>query len=254
MMETVKLRKADIFSGTIISLFGVWVVSQALRMPMKDSWGGVQNVWFVSPALFPLFVGSIITVLGIALVVNALKTVGVAGLKNTFGWLISPELMHFLRSEAMFRFHAVVVLLFSFVFLNISRVDFFLCSVLFLCAFITMFYLDDPALLIRMLRFYLAGTVGFILWFVLGIPAFLEATVPYPSDWLTLVFILLYCGYVFNLIRSQTRLRKKYKTGLILSVAAPFTIGSVFKYFLLVPMPTEGLIVAVMDAVRYWDF
>jgi hypothetical protein len=254
MMETVKLRKADIFSGTIIGLFGLRVVSQALRMPMKDSWGGVQNVWFVSPALFPLFVGGIIVVLGIALVVNALKTVGLSGLTDTLGWLISPELMRFLKSEAMIRFHAIVVLLFSFVFLNISRIDFFLCSVLFLCAFITMFYLDDPALLIRMLRFYLAGTVGFIVWFLLGIPEVLEATLPYSSDWLTFVFILLYCIYVFKLTADRPRLRKKYKTGLIVAIAAPFTIGSIFKYFLLVPMPTEGLIVAVMDAVRYWDF
>ena len=254
MLETEKLRKADIFSGTIISLFGLWVVGQALKMPMKDSWGGVQNVWFVSPALFPLLVGSIITVLGIVLVVNALKTVGVAELKDTLGWLISTELMHFLKSEAMIRFHAIVVLLFSFVFLNISRIDFFLCSVLFLCAFITMFYLDDPALLVRMLRFYLAGTVGFILWFALGAPGILEAMVPYPSDWLTLGFTIFYSIYVFHLIRHQPRLRKKYRTGLVLSVVAPFTIGSIFKYFLLVPMPTEGLIVAVMDAVRYWDF
>ena len=35
-------------------------------MPMKDTWGGVQNVWFVSPALFPLFVGAMIMLLGAA--------------------------------------------------------------------------------------------------------------------------------------------------------------------------------------------
>jgi hypothetical protein len=35
---------------------------------------------------------------------------------------------------------------------------------------------------------------------------------------------------------------------MIVSLVAPFSIGSIFKYFLLVPMPTEGLIVAVMDA------
>ncbi len=254
MLETEKLRKADIFSGTIISLFGLWVVGQALKMPMKDSWGGVQNVWFVSPALFPLFVGGIIILLGIALVVNALKIVGVSGLKDTLGWLKSPELMHFLKSEAMIRFHAIVVLLFSFVFLNVPRIDFFLCSVLFLCAFITMFYLDDPSLLVRMLGMYLAGTVGFIVWFLLGIPEVMEVTLPYSSDWLTLVFTLCYCLYVSHLIRYRPRLQKKYKTGLIVAIVAPFTIGSIFKYFLLVPMPTEGLIVAIMDAVRYWDF
>lgn len=254
MMEIEKLRKADIFSGLVISLFGLWVVSQAMKMPMKDSWGGVQNVWFVSPALFPLFVGSMIALLGIGLVINALKTVGFSGLAETLSWLKSPELICFLKSEAMIRFYAIVVLLFSFVFLMIPRIDFFLCSVLFLSGFITMFYLDDPGLLIRMLRVYLFGTAVFVLWFAVGIPAVLEASLPYPSDWLSLAFILLYCIFVFRLIRGNAALRKKYKTGLILSVAAPFTIGPIFKYFLLVPMPFEGLIVVAMDAVWYWDF
>lgn len=254
MMEAEKLRKADIFSGFIIILFGLWVVIQALRMPMKGSWGGVQNVWFVSPALFPLFVGGIIALLGIALVIKALNTVGLAGLTDTLSWLKSRDLFRFLKSDAMMRFHAIVLLLFSFVFLNVPRIDFFLCSVLFLSAFITMFYLDDPALLIRMLRIYLAGTLACMVWFALGLAERLETTLPYPSDWLTLAFIILYCFIVFKMTHGRATLRKRYKTGLILAVAAPFSIGSVFKYFLLVPMPTEGLIVAVMDAIRYWDF
>jgi hypothetical protein len=41
---------------------------------------------------------------------------------------------------------------------------------------------------------------------------------------------------------------------LILAVATPFVIGPIFKYLLLVPMPTEGLVVAAMDAVRYLEF
>ena len=254
MLSTDKLRKADIFSGAIISLFGLWIISQALKMPMKDSWGGVQNVWFVSPALFPLFVGGVIVLLGIGLVVHALKIVGAAGLKDTFVWLKSRDLLRFLKSDAMMRFHAIVILLFSFVFLNVPRIDFFIASVLFLSAFITMFYLDDPKLLIKMLRVYLAGTILLILWFVLGFPAVLDPQVPYSSDWLALIFTVGYCSYAFRLTRGSALLRKKYKTGMILSVAAPFTIGPVFKYFLLVPMPTEGLIVVVMDAIRYWDF
>jgi len=56
MLEKEQLRKADIFSGLAIFLFGLFIVLMASEMPMKDSWGGVQNVWYVSPALFPLFV------------------------------------------------------------------------------------------------------------------------------------------------------------------------------------------------------
>ena len=75
-----------------------------------------------------------------------------------------------------------------------------------------------------------------------------------PTPQCTLVFILTYCILVFRMIRGNPTLRKKYRTGLILALAAPFTIGPIFKYFLLVPMPFEGLVVAVMDAVWYWDF
>jgi len=254
MMEKDKLRKADMFSGGIITLFGLWVVSQGLNMPMKGSWGGVQNVWFVSPALFPLFVGAMIALLGLLLIHTALKSVGTAGFASTLRWLMSAELIVFLKIPAMMRFYAIVVLFLSFVFLNIPRVDFFLCSVLFLFAFITMFYFDDDALLKRLLFFFIAGTVCFILYFVSGLPALLEPVVPYPGDWLTLVFLAAYGAYARVVIRNSPELRKKYRLSLILSITAPFLIGPIFKYFLLVPMPTEGLVVTLMDAIRYWDF
>jgi len=254
MMDKDKLRKADIFSGSIIMLFGLWIISQALQMPMKDSYGGVQNVWYVSPALLPLFVGSMIALLGALLIRIALKTVGLQGLTDTLHWLGSTALIHFLRTPALFRFYAMIVLFFSFVFLNIPRIDFFLCAILFLIVFITMFYFDDDVLLKKMLYFYLAGTVAFLAFFSLGLSKTLEATLPYPGDWLTLAFIMAYGIYVWILIRNVPPLRKKYRTALILTVVAPFTIGPIFKYFLLVPMPTEGMVVAVLDAIWYWDF
>lgn len=254
MMEKDKLRKADIFSGGAIFLVGLWIISQSLKMPMKDSWGGVQNVWFVSPAIFPLFVGAMISLLGAMLVRTALKTVGRQGLVEVLRWLGSTELLTFLKSAANARFFAMVLLLFSLVYLNIPRIDFFLCSVLFLIVFITMFYFDDGALLRKMLRFYLLGTLGFLCYFVFGFDDLMNPLVPYFRDWLTIVFIAAYGRYTRGLVQQQPALKRKYKISLILSLAAPFIIGPIFKYLLLVPMPTEGLVVVVMDAVRYWDF
>jgi hypothetical protein len=254
MMDKEKLRKADIFSGGVIMLFGMWIISQAIQMPMKDSWGGVQNVWYVSPALFPLLVGAMITLLGALLVRKALHTVGRKGLMDVLNWLGSASLVHYLKTPAVFRFYAMTLLFFSFVFLNIPRIDFFLCAILFLIVFITMFYFDDDRLLKKMLCFYLVGTIVFLVYFSLGLSDTLEASLPYPGDWLTLVFIIAYCIYVWTLIRSVPPLRKKYRTALILAVVAPFTIGPIFKYFLLVPMPTEGVVVAALDALWYWDF
>ncbi len=76
MLDKEKLRKADVFSGIVFFLFGLWIVYQAFKMPMKDSWGGVMNVWYVSPALMPLFIGFTIMLLGAMLCRVALKSIG----------------------------------------------------------------------------------------------------------------------------------------------------------------------------------
>ena len=254
MMETDKLRKADIFSGGVIFLFGVWVVSQALKMPMKDSWGGVQNVWYVSPAIFPLFVGAMISLLGALLVRKALATVGVAGFKSVIAWLASSELTAFLKTSAMMRFYAIVALFFTFVFVNIPRVDFFLCAVLFLLVFITMFYFDEAAMLKKLLWFFLGGSLVLLLLFVTGLAARLSVILPYAADWLTLIFIVAYGAYSRWAVATDAELGRKFRLALILAVVAPLLIGSIFKFLLLVPMPTEGMVALALDAAWYSIF
>jgi hypothetical protein len=254
MLEKEKLRKADVYSGIVIFLFGAWIVWQASKMPMKDSWGGVQNVWFVSPALFPLFVGAMIMLLGFLLARTALKTIGMKAFGDTLQWLFSQNLLQFLNTVPVLRFYAITVLFLALVFLNISRIDFFLSAVLFLSVFITMFYFDEAVLLKKLFFFYLAGTVFFIFYFALGLEGLLSPVLPFAKDILTLVFILGYCLYAWRLIRSNPLLRKKYRTGLIVAVVSPFVVGVIFKYFLLVPMPAEGMVVALLDAIWYFDF
>jgi hypothetical protein len=156
MLEKEKLRKADVYSGIIIFLFGAWIVWQASKMPMKDSWGGVQNVWFVSPALFPLFVGGMIMLLGLLLVRTALKTIGLKAFGNTLQWLFSKELFQFLNSMSNLRFYAIATLFLALVYLYIPRIDFFLSAILFLNVFILMFYFDEAELL-KKLFFFLPG-------------------------------------------------------------------------------------------------
>ena len=109
MLEKDTLRKADIFSGSIIFLFGLFVVYQALQMPMKDTYGGVQNVWYVSPAIFPLFIGAVIALLGLALVGIALKSVGRQQLAAVLQYLAGPEFRAFLKDPATIRFYAIVL-------------------------------------------------------------------------------------------------------------------------------------------------
>ena len=82
----------------------------------------------------------------------------------------------------------------------------------------------------------------------------LSQVLPFAKDILTLAFILGYCLYAWQLIRSNPLLRKKYRTGLIVAVVAPVLVGLIFKYFLLVPMPAEGMVVALVDAIWYFEF
>ena len=254
MLKQENLRKADVYSGAAIFLFGLWVVLQALKMPMKDSWGGVQNVWYVSPAIFPLFVGCMIMLLGGLLCRTALKTIGVKAFAETARWLSSKALLQFLNSIPNLRFYAIAVLLLSFVYLNIPRIDFFLSAVLFLAVFITSFYFDEAELLKRLFFFYLAGVFVLIIYFSLGVNEPLGRIVPFPADILALCFIISYCLYAWRLVRNNTELRKKYRTAMIVAIASPFIVGLIFKYFLLVPMPAEGLVVTVMDYFWYLEF
>ena len=254
MLDKEKLRKADVYSGAIICLFGLWIILQALKMPMKDSWGGVQNVWYVSPAIFPLFVGCMIMLLGGMLCRTALKRIGTKAFAETLRWLSSKALFQFLNSIPNLRFYSIVVLFLSFVYLNIPRIDFFLSAVLFLTVFITSFYFDDAGLLKKLFFFYLAGIIILIIYFLIGLDEPLGRIVPFPADILALCFIVAYCVYAWMLIRTNAVLRKKYRTALIIAVVSPFLVGTIFKYFLLVPMPAEGLVVSVMDYFWYLEF
>jgi putative tricarboxylic transport membrane protein len=254
MIEKEKLRKADVFSGALISLFGLWIISQAFKMPMKDSWGGVMNVWYVSPALLPLSIGIVLTVLGLMLCRIGLKAIGLTEFKNTVRWLSSKRMVSFLTLDTTVRFYAIAVLFLTLVYVNLARIDFFLCAFLFLIAFITMFYFDDDAVLKRLLLFYIAGEVGFIIYFALHLGVFVDEFVPFGTDLLSLCFTLTYCLYAWRLVQQVHEHRRKFRISVMIGIVTPLIIGAIFKYFLMVPMPKEGLVVTFLDMVRYLDF
>lgn len=254
MMEKDTLRKADIFSGGVIFLVGAFIVSQALKMPMKDSWGGVQNVWYVSPAIFPLFVGAMIMLLGGLLIRTALKEVGWKALTSVKSYLFSRDFPRFLALEANIRFYAIVSLLFSFVFLFIPRVDFFLAAIEFLLVFICMFHLEDNALLKKLFLFYMGQVLLFILFIATGLNERASTLTEHPGDVLFFIFIPAFAVYAKRLCKGDDRLGKKFRTALVVAFVSPLLIGIIFKYLLLVPMPFEGLVVEWMDAVWYLDF
>ena len=254
MMDKERLRRADLITAVILILFGAWIIGDAFTMPMKDSWGGVMNVWYVSPALFPLTIGSAIVLLGILLFGIALKAVGVRQVMVHVTAFIDEKRQGRLISMPTMRFFAIVFLFLFFVYMNIPRVDFFISSLLFLIVFIVMFYIEDEAVFVRLAIFYFTGSMGFLFYFVLGFNAALTGRVPYPADILTVIFLVSYMVYAWRLVRGDAALRKRYAIGIIVAVSVPIILCPAFKYFLLVPLPCEGIVVTVMDEVYYTLF
>jgi riboflavin transporter FmnP len=99
--------------------------------------------------------------------------------------------------------------------------------------------------------FYLAEVIVLIIFFSLGLQETWAKTLRYPGDILTICFIIAYCIYAWILIRKDSTLRKKFRISMIVAFVAPFLVGMIFKYFLLVPMPAEGLVVTILDYFWY---
>ncbi|MFQ3621821.1 MAG: hypothetical protein SNJ78_12860, partial [Spirochaetales bacterium] len=132
MMDKTKLRGADVVTSFLLFAFGLWVLFQAFQMPMKDTYGGVINVWYVSPALFPIFIGVGILLLSVNILVHAIKEGGIRVAKEYLKTKKTARL-----SDKGFRFLAILIPLISLVYMNLPRIDFFLSILFFLLFFIS---------------------------------------------------------------------------------------------------------------------
>ena len=76
-MDTDNLRKADFKTGVMLIAFCLWFLSITfVFMPFKETYGGVENVWYVSPWIFPAVVLTLLLLLSIILTVNAVLRQG----------------------------------------------------------------------------------------------------------------------------------------------------------------------------------
>jgi len=245
MMEKPKLRGADVVTSVILIAFGGWVLWQAFHMPMKDSFGGVMNVWYVSPALLPIIIGAGIIALAASILVHALKEGGAAALREMLRGTGRRG------AEGAIRFAAILVPLFSLVFMNLQRIDFFLCVMLYLYFTIAVFYLDDRRVLRRTLVFYSAEMLLLLLLFLLGLDARLNALFRYSVDVLALVLFIALVVFVRIQAGREPVRRRMLRHAMVMSVAAPLVLVPVFRFLLRVPLPTEGGIVNLMSLLVY---
>jgi len=245
-MDKTDLRKKDFITSIILIAFGIFMILYTItEVPMKDSWGGVMNVWFVSPGLFPVCIGGLLIIMGIVLCNRAIKD---GGAKKFFQDLSHREKD---SSGKTLRFFGILLVIFAYVYLYIPRIDYFLSTMLCLAVFISFFYLDRGDLLKRLFTFYLAGCLLFLIVFLMGIDKPLNERFLYSMDLLVFLFLLAYIVYCGILIRGDGVLKKKLKITLMMSIIPSLVLIPSFKYLLLVPLPVEGGFIELMNIIRY---
>ncbi|MBN2396592.1 MAG: hypothetical protein JXC36_09080 [Candidatus Atribacteria bacterium] len=244
-----ELRRADFVTSILLIMFGLWVLYEAMHMPMKDTFGGVQNVWYVSPALFPLIISFFIIVLGFTLFLNSIRT---GGAKYFIDTAVKTSLRRiFAPTETGIRFLAILIAMFTLIYLYIPRMDFFISASLFLFFLISIFYFDQPDLLKKLTIFFMAGNLLFTLIWLLGWAGRFMDIYKYLMDIFLFVFFMIYLIYTWQLIRNVQNLKSKYFISLLVAVGVPLFLCPVFRFFLLVPLPYEGFFIEIMHLLYY---
>ena len=153
--------------------------------------------------------------------------------------------------EGTIRFAAILVPLISLVFMNLQRIDFFLCIMLFLNFMISVFYLDDARVLRRSLVFYTAEMGLLLILFVTGLDARVNALFKYSIDVLALLLFVATALFIRHQAGPDPVRRRMLRQSMLMSVFSPLVLVPVFRFFLRVPLPKEGGIVNLMSLLVY---
>ncbi|MFP4431837.1 MAG: hypothetical protein ACLFPV_11355 [Spirochaetaceae bacterium] len=245
MMEKEQLRRADFVTSIILIVFSLWMLAATLQMPMRDTFGGVTNVWYVSPALMPLFISVSICALGIVLLIHSIRVGGARQFLDRF------KAREQTLPESTVRFLAILLALITFVYVDIPRIDFFVTLILFLFYFISAFYFEDDRLLHKATIFYLVGHVVLLLFFVTGVAGVLQSMFLYSMDVIALAFFVALMIYVRRQIADTELARKRYRITVWVTFLVPIILTPVFRYALRVPLPEEGGIIELMNLIYY---
>ena len=237
---TSNLRRQDFRTGVLLILLALGIIWEASSYPMTDSYGGVQNVWYVSPALLPIIVGVLLLLLALVLTGNALAY---------HGWpavLTGKAAASKDSRQANRRFLVIVVFIATFVYAFIPVVDFYIASAFFLFAFSSAFYLDKPSVLLANALVYSAvgAAVGLMGAAAIAGPQWLLDVVTAAGLLVLLLLGRRICG-------RQADCRRHLRITLLVSLLVPLVLCPLFKFGLLVPLPTEGVFIELMEQARY---
>lgn len=245
-VQVPSLRKMDFWASLVLIAASIAMLLQTLSFPLRGTYAGVKNAWYVSPALFPLIISSTLIVLGLLLLARAVHAGGAAA---ALGDLRRSAVSQFLRASAAFWIIGGAIA--AYVYGFIPHVDFVAATALFLLGFTSGFHLAESRASGLLLAGFIAGGAVLLM-------ASLGATMPGPQ---TVPAYALDAGVwaafgvaasvVFATCAGDSGLRRRFLQCFWTSLVTAVLLGVVFKYGLLVPLPREGITVVLTDQVVY---
>ncbi|MFT2111745.1 tripartite tricarboxylate transporter TctB family protein [Marinomonas sp. 2405UD68-3] len=235
--QLMTLRRADLKTSIVLIVLSSLMIIESFNFPLSDSYAGVTNAWYVSPALFPILIAIILLLCGIVLFLKALVFV-----KANAGTTPARE-----SAESWGRFVLLVSLIAGQVYGWVPIVDFALAAFIFLFLFIFSFYADSVLIQKKTL----------VLWSTLSIIFIIISQIFTPSeegrfllDWV----VVLVIGVILFMSKrwaNQTDTNKAWRSSWKAALIVTVIVCPVFRLGMLVPLPTEGLVIEKMVDAKY---
>lgn len=232
-------RPSDLWTGLALLLIAAAMAGGALQFPLRGTYAGVKNAWYVSPALFPLIVATCLFLLAITLIVTTVRS----GTAQTEGGLWSV-----LAGQGDVVLIAGIIA--TFVVGLVPRVDFIAAGIFFLLAFTLAFHVHEPRVAKLVLVAFFTTALVLLVVAALGLMPTVRTGAAHFVD----AVVLLVAAGTFvaaRVITTDAAVRHRRNQCLAVALAAPLLLGLVFKFLLLVPLPREGLVVVALETVYY---
>ena len=244
MDEQIRMRKADFWTSLVFFGLAVAMIGSAMTMPLKESFAGVQNAWYVSPALLPLMIAGGLLILATALLLNAIRTGGARAALASLGRWVEAD------GDATARMLAAIAIIAGYVYGLIPRVDYAVATTLFLLVFIAAFYLGRKEIMV-----FLTGAFGAI-----AVPPFLAdlfglypapgTSGRYALDGVVAAACLALCLVTVRRLAGDPGARRRFLVTVLISLVVSLVTSVSFKFGLLVPLPAEGAVIRVLEAIH----
>lgn len=244
------LRRNDFRISLILLFLCIFFLFETSSFPMSGTFGGVENQWYVSPALLPLILLVLLIVSSLYVLFRSIKDFGYQDFSKITSWLGSYESL--VNRDRWF----VILMISIYIYVYIPSVDFYLATVVFILSLYFRFYIEKE----RLSALLLVGNI-LMIFYIMGVRTLLSDDFSFflmqASSNERMIFLsdlgmmLLIFISTMTLVLSQVDFYK-IKNVFLLALFLPLVLVSVFNFFLQVPMPVEyGTVIKGLEYIWY---